>query len=135
MPIGVINGIRIYAESHGEGAPVVLVHGSWGDHHNWDRVVPGFARTFRTLIYDRRGHSQSEGLPGQGSIEEDVADLALLITARQLAPAHIVGNSFGASIVLKLAAARPELFASLAVHEPLHFGWTLDVSRRSTDRR
>jgi pimeloyl-ACP methyl ester carboxylesterase len=118
MPISVINGIRIYSEWHGEGAPVVLVHGSWGDHHNWDPVVPGLARTFRVLIYDRRGHSQSERLATPGSVEEDVADLALLINSQSLQPAHIVGNSFGASIVLKLAAARPDLFASLTVHEP-----------------
>ena len=118
MPISVINGIGIYSEWHGEGAPVVLVHGSWGDHHNWDPVVPGLARTFRTLTYDRRGHSQSERPASQGSIEEDAADLALLITAQQAAPAHIVGNSFGGSIALKLAVARPDLFASLTVHEP-----------------
>ncbi len=118
MPTTVINGIRIYSEWHGEGAPVVLVHGSWGDHRNWDLVVPGLARMFRTLTYDRRGHSQSERLASQGSIEDDVADLALLITAQHIAPAHIVGNSFGASIVLKLAAARPDLIASLTVHEP-----------------
>ena len=122
MPMTVINGIRIYSESHGEGVPVVLVHGSWGDHHNWDAVVPGLARTFRTLTYDRRGHSQSERLASQGSIEEDVADLALLITAQRVAPAHIVGNSFGASIVLRLAVARPDLFASLTVHEPPFVG-------------
>ena len=62
MPVSVVNGIRIYSESQGEGAPMVLVHGSWGDHRNWDLVVPGLARTFRTLTYDRRGHSQSERL-------------------------------------------------------------------------
>jgi pimeloyl-ACP methyl ester carboxylesterase len=118
MPVSVINGIRIYSEWRGEGAPVVLVHGSWGDHHNWDLVVPGLARMFRTLTYDRRGHSQSERLAIQGSIEEDVADLALLITTQHVAPAHVLGNSFGASIVLRLAAARPDLFASLTVHEP-----------------
>jgi pimeloyl-ACP methyl ester carboxylesterase len=118
MSISVINGIHLYSEWHGEGTPIVLVHGSWGDHRNWDPVVPGLSRTFRTLTYDRRGHSQSERHAGQGSIEEDVADLASLITARHAAPAHIVGNSFGGSIVLKLAAAQPDLFASLTVHEP-----------------
>ena len=118
MPTSVINGIRLYSESHGEGAPVVLVHGSWGDHHNWDPVVPGLARTFRVLTYDRRGHSQSERLASPGSAEEDVVDLAQLIHSQDLQPAHIVGSSFGASIVLKLAATRPDLFASLTVHEP-----------------
>jgi pimeloyl-ACP methyl ester carboxylesterase len=61
MPIDTINGVRIFWEQTGErGAPLVLVHGSWGDHHNWDAVVPALARTFRVFTYDRRGHSQSE---------------------------------------------------------------------------
>jgi pimeloyl-ACP methyl ester carboxylesterase len=119
MPIDVINGCHIYSELRGDrGAPVVLVHGSWGDHHNWDAVVPGLASTFRVLTYDRRGHSQSERVAAQGRIEEDAADLAALIATNHFTPAHIVGNSFGAIIVLTLAATRPDLFASLTVHEP-----------------
>jgi pimeloyl-ACP methyl ester carboxylesterase len=119
MPITSINGVRLFWEQRGErGAPLVLVHGSWGDHHNWDFVVPGLARTFRVLTYDRRGHSQSERLPTQGSIEEDVADLAAFIAAAGIAPAHVAGNSFGAAITLKLAAAQPELFVSATAHEP-----------------
>jgi pimeloyl-ACP methyl ester carboxylesterase len=47
-----------------------------------DALTNSAQRTFRTLTYDRRGHSQSERPASQGSIEEDVADLALLITAR-----------------------------------------------------
>jgi pimeloyl-ACP methyl ester carboxylesterase len=110
MPITAINGVRLFWEQQGGGgAPLVLVHGSWGDHHNWDSVVPGFARTFRTFTYDRRGHSRSERLPTQGSIEEDVADLAAFITPNHLAPAHVAGNSFGAAITLNLAAAQPNL--------------------------
>src|SRR6266849_6687464 len=119
MPISTINGVQLFWEQTGDsGAPLVLVHGSWGDHHNWDAVVPGLARSLRVFTYDRRGHSQSERLPTQGTIEEDVADLAAFITTNHLAPAHVVGNSFGAAIALKLAAAQPDLFASLTVHEP-----------------
>ena len=49
----------LFAEMSGDGPPVVFVHGSWGDHHNWDLVVPEIAATNRTLTYDRRGHSQT----------------------------------------------------------------------------
>ncbi len=122
-----LNGVRIYWERHGDsGAPLVFVHGSWGDHHNWDAVVPALARTFRVFTYDRRGHSQSERLPTQGSIEEDVADLAALITANDLAPANVAGNSFGAAITLKCAAKHPELFASATAHEPPLIGMLAD---------
>jgi pimeloyl-ACP methyl ester carboxylesterase len=111
--------VQLFWEQTGDhGAPLVLVHGSWGDHHNWDGVVPALARTFRVLTYDRRGHSQSERLTTQGSVDEDVADLAALITSQHLTPAHVVGNSFGALTALKLAARQPHLFASLTIHEP-----------------
>jgi pimeloyl-ACP methyl ester carboxylesterase len=51
--------VDLFIESSGSGPPVVLVHGSWGDHHNWDAAVPLLARTFRMTTYDRRGHSAS----------------------------------------------------------------------------
>jgi pimeloyl-ACP methyl ester carboxylesterase len=102
------------AES-GQGEPVVLVHGSWGDLHSWDALVaelPGY----RLIRYSRRGHSGSECPPGQGLIEEDVGDLAVI--AETLGPVHLVGNSLGAEIALRLAIARPELVRSVALHEP-----------------
>jgi pimeloyl-ACP methyl ester carboxylesterase len=119
MPIEYLNGVNIYSEAHGaSGPPMVLVHGSWGDHHNWDAVVPQLARMGRVTTYDRRGHSQSERPAGQGSIREDVADLAALIEQHHLAPVHVIGNSFGAIVTLNLLIARPDLIASAAIHEP-----------------
>ena len=61
MPTMKINDVQLYWELTGDaGDLLALVHGSWGDHHNWDSVVPAFSRSFRVLTYDRRGHSQSE---------------------------------------------------------------------------
>lgn len=127
MPISRINGIRIYWEINGTaGDPLVMVHGSWGDNQNWASVVPALSRSFRVLTYDRRGHSRSERPAGQGSIREDVADLAALLEELTHSPAHVVGNSFGASIVLRLAAERSDLFRSMVVHEPPLFGLLKD---------
>lgn len=127
MPITSINGVRLFWEQHGQhGAPVVFVHGSWGDHHNWDAVVPAFARSFRVFTYDRRGHSQSERRPAQGSIEEDVADLAALIRTNGMSAAHAIANSGGAVVALKLAATEPDLLASVAAHEPPFVGLIQD---------
>ncbi|HWI84421.1 alpha/beta hydrolase [Ramlibacter sp.] len=123
MPMSRINGVELFWELSGDqGEPVVLVHGSWGDHHNWDRVVPAFSRGLRVARYDRRGHSRSERPAGQGSIDEDVDDLAALIRHLFGGPAHVVGGSFGAAIVLRLAAGSPELIRSLVAHEPPLFG-------------
>src|SRR5438067_561390 len=118
MSVAHVNGVELYYELTGAGEPLVLVHGSWGDHRNWDRVVPALAESFRVLKYDRRGHSASERPPAQGSVFEDADDLAGLIDELALAPAHVVGNSAGAAIVLRAATRRPDVFRSLIVHEP-----------------
>lgn len=112
------NGVRLFYESTGEGEPLVLAHGSWGDHHNWDLVVPELAKRFRVIAYDRRGHSESERPATQGSFNEDADDLAALIDGLGISPAYVVGNSGGSIIALKCAIRHPEVIRALVVHEP-----------------
>ncbi len=132
MPISNVNGVNLFWEMTGDkGEPLVLVHGSWVDHHSWDEVVPGLAKNFRVIVYDRRGHSQSERSAGQGSVQEDVNDLVGLIEHLELAPANIAGNSFGSIITLKLSAQHPELFKTMFIHEPPVF--TLLEGERETE--
>lgn len=114
-----VNGVRLYYELTGNGTiPLVLVHGSLGSHATWDPVAPALAESFRVLTYDRRGHSRSERPDGQGSVREDVTDLAALIEEFGLAPAYLVGLSFGGAIALRLAVARSDLTRGLIAHEP-----------------
>lgn len=119
MATAQVNGVRLFYELQGTGAvPLVLVHGSWNSHHAWDLVVPRLVEAFRVLTYDRRGHSQSERPTGQGSVREDVADLAALLEHVEFVPAWVVANSFGASIALRLAGEHPGLLRGLIAHEP-----------------
>src|SRR5919201_5959640 len=113
-----VNGVRLYYELHGSVEPLVLVHGSWGDARSWRLVVPGLAESFRVVVYDRRGHSRSERPDSPGSVDEDGDDLAALLEALDLAPAHVVTSSYGGNIALRLATRRPEIFRSLSCHEP-----------------
>ena len=79
---------------------------------------PRLAESFRVVIYDRRGHSRSQRPDTPGSVDEDGDDLAALLEALDLAPAHVVTNSYGGNIALRLATRRPEVFRSLSCHEP-----------------
>ena len=127
MAIGSFNGVRLRYELTATGdVPLVLVHGSWGSHQQWDAVIPELSKSFRVLTYDRRGHSESDCPSGQGSIRDDVADLAALIESLGLAPAYVAGNSFGASITLRLAAERPGVVRGLIAHEPPLFSLLAD---------
>jgi pimeloyl-ACP methyl ester carboxylesterase len=122
-----VNGTTLFYELQGQGdIPLVLVHGSWDSHHDWDAIVPNLSRSFRVLAYDRRGHSQSEKPTAQGSVREDVDDLAALVEELELAPVWVIGNSFGGTIALRLATERPDLLRGIIVHEPPLFGVLAD---------
>ncbi|MER5729895.1 alpha/beta hydrolase [Streptomyces sp. NPDC002138] len=119
MPFLRAGDLNLYYEVVGEGEPLVFVHGSWSDHTSWQPAIEADVRaSFRVLSYDRRGHGRSEAGTGQGTRRQDEDDLAALIEQLGPAPAHVAGNSFGASTALGLAARRPELFRSITLHEP-----------------
>lgn len=118
MTIADVNGVQLHYERNGAGDPLVLVHGSWVDCRIWDDVVPLMSRSFEVVVYDRRGHGLSTCPPGQGSVHDDVDDLAALIDLLGAGPVHVAGASFGGSIALRLAAAKPDAPLSVAVHEP-----------------
>lgn len=109
--------------SSGAGPLVVLVHGSWVDRTSWDQLVPYLTDGLQVVAYSRRGHGDSAG---NGAIDDDVEDLAALIEHYGLEGAHLVGNSMGATICLRLAIRRPDLVRSLALHEPPLFGLIAD---------
>ena len=120
-----LNGVNLHYEVIGLGEPLLLVHGSWGDHHEYDQVVPALAAHFRVITYDRRGHSASG--PATGSVSDDIADAAALIEHLDLGPTHVFGAcSF---VPLWLTARRPDLVRTAAVHEPASFSLLPDGAR------
>jgi len=119
MPKRAIGGIDLHYEVHGSaGDPVVLIHGSLVDLHTWDPVVPALAQGLEVVAYDRRGHGESVATPRLHPVRDDAADLAGLLEALNLYPAHVVAHSYGGAVALRLAIEWPEMVRSLAVHEP-----------------
>jgi pimeloyl-ACP methyl ester carboxylesterase len=113
------NGAELYYETRGAaGDPVVLVHGSLVDHHTWDAVVGPLAEALQVIAYDRRGYGRSTGPRRVRSVRDDTEDLAGLLQATELYPAHIVTHSYAGAMAFRLAQDRPEMVRSIAVHEP-----------------
>ncbi|MBL4800963.1 MAG: alpha/beta fold hydrolase [Emcibacter sp.] len=102
----------------GSKAPIICIHGSWDDHHSWDGVAENLSADFRVITYDRRGHSASTTVAGQGHLCEDVADVLAFMEGLNIASAHIVGHSYGANVAIALAGGYPGVVRSLFVHEP-----------------
>jgi pimeloyl-ACP methyl ester carboxylesterase len=115
-----------YEETGRAGEPVVLVHGYWGDHHQWDATAAGLAGSFRVLSYDRRGHGASSSPGGSVALDNQVGDLSTLLSIAGLGARHLVGTGVGGLIALQLALLHPEQVLSLDVHEPSLLGLLSD---------
>lgn len=103
----------------GEGAALLLVHGSLCDHRYWSAQVPVLAERWRVLAPSLRRcfPERWNGLGGGFSSERHVADLIELIE-RQGEPMHVLGHSRGGNLALRLAAQRPDLVRSLVLADP-----------------
>jgi pimeloyl-ACP methyl ester carboxylesterase len=120
-----VNGTDLTYVEEGEGDAVVFVHGTLGDYRAWIDMLPAFAPHYRTVFYSRRRHWPNAWPDDDSGCEAPVhaADLAALIEALDLAPAHLIGHSYGALPSLLLAAEQPHLVRTLVLGEPPLMSW------------
>jgi pimeloyl-ACP methyl ester carboxylesterase len=111
------DGVRLYYEEAGSGIPIVFVHEFGGDHRSWEPQMRYFARRNRCITFAARGYPPSD-------VPEDVehysqaramSDIADVIDALNLAPAHVVGLSMGGFATLHLGLDHPGKARSLVV--------------------
>ncbi len=118
-----IGGVPIHYERHGSGFPLVLVHGLGGTGAAiWKKQVAELAQDFTVILYDLRGCGRSGTSPGPYTLRDFVDDLHMLAESLRLDRVALMGHSFGGSIVLAYAAARPErVTAVVAAGGPAEF--------------
>jgi len=78
-----INGVELFYKEAGSAKPLLLVHGAGFNADFWDGVLASFARTHRTISYDRRAYQRIQGSPPprQNYNEQHGDDLAALLLA------------------------------------------------------
>lgn len=115
-----VNGVTLTYREAGAGEPVVFVHGGFSDLRTWESQTPAIGASFRAVTYSRRYARPGEDVPPgvDDQIIPHVEDLAAFLPAIDAAPAHLVGNSWGAFVCLLTAVRHPELVRSLVLEEP-----------------
>jgi pimeloyl-ACP methyl ester carboxylesterase len=116
----VVNGVTLHYLEQGTGAPVIFVHGAIADHRTWDAQRDPTARKYRYIALDQRYFGPAPW-PDDGkhfSLATHANDLAAFLRQLDLGPAHLVGWSYGADVVLVLAVQHPELVRSQWLYEP-----------------
>jgi pimeloyl-ACP methyl ester carboxylesterase len=115
MPVTSVNGVKLYWEETGRGAPLVWVHEYGGDLRSWEPQVRSFARRYRVLTYNHRGYPPSSVPAAAHDYSQEllVEDLHQFLTHLGLGPVHLAGCSMGANVARDFALAHPDAVRSL----------------------
>jgi esterase len=131
-----VNGVRLYYEEHGEGEPILCIHGGGSSALMWEDAFEALARLGRVIAYDRRGCTRSERPEpyDETTVAEQADDAAALLEDRRASPAVVIARSYGGAVAVDLALRYPDRVRALALLEgdalglsPTGLRWTREV--------
>ena len=126
-----INGIHLYYEVHGSGAPLVMLHGGFGTFEMLWALSPTLAQHHQVIGVDLYGHGRTALTERPFTFENMAADIAGLIGHLGLEKADVFGYSLGGLVALQTAIHHPERVDKLvAISAPFKgTGWYPDIRR------
>jgi pimeloyl-ACP methyl ester carboxylesterase len=115
MPHADLNGFEIHYDVHGEGDPLVCVHGLSCDRRAWVMQVQPFSERFKTVFFDNRDVGQSALAEQSYSTEDMAKDVLALADHLELESFHLLGVSLGGMAAQHVALAAPERVRTLTL--------------------
>lgn len=115
MPYESIGDLEMYYEIHGEGPPLVLLHGAYMTIEAMGPLLPGLAQTRQVIAVEQQGHGRTADIDRPITYEGMADDTAELIRRLGHEEADVLGYSMGGGVALQLAIRRPDVVRRLIV--------------------
>jgi pimeloyl-ACP methyl ester carboxylesterase len=121
-----------------DGTPVLFVHGNVSSSLFWQPTMLALPAGYRPIAVDLRGFGGTDPEPVDATrgLDDYADDLAALLAALELPPAHLVGWSMGGGVVLRHLLVEPSTVASLVLVDPVSpygFGGTRGLDGQLCD--
>jgi pimeloyl-ACP methyl ester carboxylesterase len=113
--IAAVNGIEMYYETTGHGAPLVLLHGFNASGQVWSRMVADFAKRYRVVVPDLRGHGRSTNPTGKFTHRQSALDVFALLDALGIRQFKAMGISTGGMTLIHMATQQPSRVEAMAL--------------------
>jgi pimeloyl-ACP methyl ester carboxylesterase len=111
-----VNGLQMYYEIHGSGAPLVLLHGAFTTIDiSFGALLPELAQTRQVIAVEQQAHGHTGDIDRPLSYEQMADDTAALLRKLNIKEADFLGYSMGANIALQVAIRHPDLVDRLVV--------------------
>ncbi|MFT7569881.1 MAG: 3-oxoadipate enol-lactonase [Paracoccaceae bacterium] len=115
-----IGGRRLAWREAGQGPAMCFIHGMGGNSRNWETQYAEFADRYRVIGWDAPGYGESDDWPTDDpSVADYVSTIGALLDALDVAAAHMVGHSFGGTLMPAVQKAYPERVASMVLAQPV----------------
>jgi pimeloyl-ACP methyl ester carboxylesterase len=110
-----VNGLWMYYEVHGEGRPLVLLHGAYMTVDAMGSILPGLAETWQMIVPEMQGHGRTADIDRPITHEGMADDVVALLRHLRIDEADVFGFSVGGGVALQLAIRHPGLLRRLVV--------------------
>jgi pimeloyl-ACP methyl ester carboxylesterase len=110
-----VNSLSMYYEIHGEGRPLVMLHGAYMTIDMFGGVLPGLATTRQVIAAEQQGHGHTADVDRPITYEQMADDTAALLAHLGVGRADVLGYSMGGGIALQLAIRHPAVVRRLVV--------------------
>jgi pimeloyl-ACP methyl ester carboxylesterase len=109
-----VNGLHMYYEIHGQGRPILLLHGGIADDSFWSKTIPALEKDHQVIAPEQMGHGHTADSPAREfSYAQMAEDTAALLAQLHVASVDVVGWSDGGIIGYLLAIHHPQLVRRL----------------------
>ncbi len=105
MPFADVNGLRLFHDEQGSGAPLLCIMGLASDHRAWALQMDAFAEQHRTIVFDNRDVGASTICEDDYAIADLAADAIGLADHLGLERFHLLGISLGSCVAQRVALA------------------------------
>lgn len=110
-----VNGLSMYHEVHGEGEPLILLHGGLGATGMFGGLLPALAAGRRVIAVDLQAHGRTADIDRPLAFESMADDVGALVGHLGLGRADVMGYSLGGGVALQTAIRHPEVVRKLVV--------------------
>ena len=111
-----VNGLNMYYEIHGEGTPLVLIHGGGSTiQTSFGRILPLLAQHYKVIAVELQAHGHTNDRDSAESFEQDADDVAALLGHLKVNKAHFLGFSNGGNTAMQIAIRHSHLVNKLVI--------------------
>jgi pimeloyl-ACP methyl ester carboxylesterase len=115
-----VNGLKMYYEIHGEGFPLVILHGQFTTIEMFNKILPALAKIRKVIAVEQQGHGHTADIDRPLSFEQMADDTAALLKQLEIEKTDVFGYSTGGSVALQLAYRHPKLVRKLALSSTVY---------------